>query len=331
MTVEIMPIRSREEWLRWRQRDITASDLAAIVGANRYSSAGRVWAEKKGYVEAGVEASHMMARGQWMEPAIAAMLAERHPDWTIQPARVYLRDAALRIGCTPDLVVVDPARPGFGVVDMKCHAARVFRRDWLPPADDEADDEEGYDEASVRAPLAYQLQVLMQARMAGASWGMLAPLALGEFRADLHEVPVDVGQDAAWANALAWVAAFWSAFDAGRMPYEPSEMDKETLAAIWPREAEAAAAPLDLSGNAGLIAALDERERLKALIKEAEERCGAIEAATMAAMRDAGLAQAGRWRLKWSTEDRKEYTVHFEAVSRRVLRISAPKPKKGKA
>src|SRR5579859_7575536 len=101
VSIERIPIESREQWLSLRRNDITASDVPAVCGEGLYGSATRVWAEKKGLIPA-AEMSDVMKRGIWGEAAVVEALKDERPHWQLRRAKVYVRDAEARLGCTPD-------------------------------------------------------------------------------------------------------------------------------------------------------------------------------------------------------------------------------------
>ena len=73
-----------------------------------------MWADKRGIgVNKGDNAA--MRRGRLMEPAVAAALAETHPDWDVRKYTEYWRESELRIGCTPDYQLFNAER-GLGLL-----------------------------------------------------------------------------------------------------------------------------------------------------------------------------------------------------------------------
>ena len=59
----------RQEWLKWRQKGITGTDISAIMGLNPWKSASDVWKEKKG-IASQVEENKAMQRGKTLEPIV---------------------------------------------------------------------------------------------------------------------------------------------------------------------------------------------------------------------------------------------------------------------
>src|SRR4030095_11106389 len=107
--IERHPITSREEWLRHRQQDVTASVVGALFGVHPYQTPAGLWAEKTG-VELPRRDTAEVRRGGLLEGAIAEAGREERPRWTIHPPREYLRNPDIRLGATPDFAVVDHDR-----------------------------------------------------------------------------------------------------------------------------------------------------------------------------------------------------------------------------
>lgn len=76
MTVLDHPVTDRSEWLAWRRRGIGASDVPAILNLSPWASPYSVYAEKRGLVP-DTDATEAMALGLALEPVIAALFHER--------------------------------------------------------------------------------------------------------------------------------------------------------------------------------------------------------------------------------------------------------------
>ena len=89
----------------------------------------RLYAEKRG-TEFVQEDTKAMRRGRWMEPAVAKAVEEMRPEWTLEPARHYLRDPELRLGATPDFYIHGEIHGRLGILEAKTVAPSVYARDW---------------------------------------------------------------------------------------------------------------------------------------------------------------------------------------------------------
>ena len=61
---------SHEEWLCWRKKGIGGSDVSAILGINKWTSAFELWLDKTNQKNDPVEVNEAMELGIVMEPAI---------------------------------------------------------------------------------------------------------------------------------------------------------------------------------------------------------------------------------------------------------------------
>lgn len=61
---------SREEWLRWRKKGIGGSDVAAILGINKWTSAIELWLDKTNQKNDPKEVNSAMEWGTILEPVI---------------------------------------------------------------------------------------------------------------------------------------------------------------------------------------------------------------------------------------------------------------------
>src|ERR1019366_6603357 len=167
-------IRSEADWLEMRKQDVTASDIAALVGKHEVLSHYGLWLLKAGNILPEVE-SDPMSRGKLLEPVIIGLVKKLHPDWTVISANdYYYRDAGARIGATPDLLAMAPSDPV--VIDAKTVDLWTWKKEW-----DDGD--------SIPARVYMQLQV--QAALTGADEAYVAVLVWGG-RLDFRMLPVKV-------------------------------------------------------------------------------------------------------------------------------------------
>jgi predicted phage-related endonuclease len=301
MTIEKHIVEPRSpEWLAMRKRDLTASDLGAVAGIDRYRTPLRIFREKRGEVPVDPE-NNIMRRGRWLEPAVIFALREKHPDWTIEPAGFYIRDASIRLGATPDVIA-----NGTINVQLKVITRPAFERDW----------------ADNGAPLTYILQTVCEGMLLDAERSILAALVLDTYSADLvvRDVPRHAGAE---AHIRDIAVRFWDNVEAGRPPLPDYSRDREILERMYPPRPELES--LDLSTDNRIRELLDTRSRLKGEIKAAGELCDQVDAEIIDKLKGAPAARCDGWRLSWKEEHRAEYTV--KESTRRVLRITETKEK----
>jgi len=309
--VERSPITSRDQWLALRKRDVTASDVPAVCGEGMYGSAAKVWAEKRGMLSP-QEMTEPMKRGLWGEAAVFEAIAWENPDWELRRAKVYLRDAAARLGATPDGAAIVPGRDGLVVVQCKIVAAPVFKKEWLANPDDDVE----FGDAWV--PLGYQLQTLTESMLADASCAVLAALVVDTFKWTLRTFWIE-RHAGAEAMIREKVGAFWANYlDPGIQPPIEPERDADLVKALFPVDD---GTEIDLSADNMVPTLLDERDEIKTRLKADKDRCDTIETDIKGKLGEHtyGRLSDGR-RISWKSQSRKAYEV--AAASYRVLRVT---------
>jgi predicted phage-related endonuclease len=309
MKVDRHPITDRAAWLALRQQDVTASVAGAVLGAHAYTTAFELWALKSGLLAEDPEETPAMRRGRLLEDDALQVLAEERPDWQVIPANdAYLRAPALRVGCTPDAYAIDPTRAGRGVIQVKTASDMVFRRSWR--------DEDG----AVTPPLWIAVQAIVEAKLAGAQWAAVAVLVVGH-GLDLHVLDIPL-HEGIWHRLVGEVRLFWERVAAGTAPAADYARDGDTIAALWPPDADGEA--LDWSADNRAAALIDEREEVAAAAREAAERKRALDAELVEK-----LAGATRARLADGREVTRTFQTRGEHVVRAstfpVIRIRKPK------
>ncbi|MHB1475653.1 MAG: YqaJ viral recombinase family nuclease [Dermatophilaceae bacterium] len=196
------------EWHEQRRHGIGGSDLAAILGISPWTTPLAVWAEKTGRSPGAAETT-AMRMGSLLEPVVAALYADQHPEHDVQQIGQALsledpvmRGSADRIAHTDDATII---------IEIK-----TTRRpeDWwggeIPPH--------------------YMLQLQHYLRVYGVSHGVFAVLAHGR---DYSETPVEYDahlMDDVWAEARAW----WDAHVITDTPPDPTfPADSSILAHTW--------------------------------------------------------------------------------------------------
>lgn len=278
-------IKDRGHWLSMRATDVTASVAGAVLGIHPYQTPYGLWSLKSGQTSEDVQETSAMLRGTLLEPAAIEMLKRERPTWRVDyPLGHYWRHDAIRIGATPDAMAVDPERDGFGVIQVKSVEPRIFRETWVDP-----------DTREILPPMWIAVQALVEAKLTGASWAVVAVMRVGHgVDFDLIEVPIHEG---AWARLVAEVGDFWKRVANNDPP--PPDFGKDG-AMFLANFAGDDAVEIDLAGDNRLLAILDERETLKAAEKagaEAEKKRKALDAEILSKMGTAGRARAGDGRV----------------------------------
>ncbi|PWT89277.1 MAG: endonuclease [Acidobacteria bacterium] len=296
--IKRLRITSEKDWLRWRQKEITASVIGAIWGLHPYETIYGLHAKVSGMKLPAGRDNTVMARGRELQELTGRYVARAHPRWKIRACDYYLRDTKRRFGGTPDFFVrTDTGRKG--LVEAKTVATAQFRQHWahgVPPW--------------------IALQTLTCAMLARAEFAIVAALEIKSWGPpELHEFVVP-RHPAAEQRILEGVAAFWSDIDAGRIPNPDYSRDRGLIMASLP--AAIKGKTVDLSSDNRMPELLRERAKLKQQIDEAQEALDAIETEAKDKIGDAEIAIVNGWRVTLKEISKKEHVV--KATTYRQLR-----------
>jgi predicted phage-related endonuclease len=306
--IEWHKFETEAQWLELRNRfrDVTASVAPALYGLG-YMTRLKLHLQMSGVDFSAPDRNDaVLRRGRWMEPAVALAVSERHPEWKIEPAKVYLRDPELRLGATPDFFIHNDPR-GLGVLECKTVAPSKWESQW---------------DRGRTPPLEHILQNTVQMMLSGAKFGYIAALLVDAYRMDLAlcEVP---GHPGAEDRIRDDVRKAWADVAAGREPQPDYARDAEAIRVLT-RTATTDKA-FDATGHNELPVILAQRAALMARIKQDRTRCDEIENEVKHLLGDAvtvnGLPD---WRISFKPTDFKGYTV--KARTSRVLRITDKRP-----
>lgn len=286
-----------DAWLEARRNGIGASDAAAILGVNPWTSPFALYCEKLRLRPSSREETEAMEWGKTLEPFVATKYQQQTDRQILDPGRFTVRyaDAPPYLLATLDREIVGDSR-GPGV--LECKTCSAFK----------ADEWEGGD-----APMAYLVQLQHQLAVTGYTWGSLAVLIGGQrFRY------VDVERnDKLIARLLEQEAEFWDRLlRQDPPPVDASEATADLLAEIYPRDDGHVIALPDeaLEWDRARLEAIEAIEAAKARKTEAENKLrAALGAATKGII--------GSWvAYSCKTQTRKSYTV-AEATFRVLRRV----------
>ena len=296
--IEKFPVMERAEWLARRSLDLTASDIGAAIGRDRFKTPLALYAEKTGDLMPAAD-NAAMRRGRWLESAVLSALRDEHPDWEIRPVGLYYRDPSLRLGATPDFVGLTD-QPGVTNIQAKVVSRPIFDRDW-----------------SDGPPMSYVLQTLTETMLMDAQQGLVAALVIDTYSADLQTFPVP-RHAGAEAKVREIAADFWKNVATGKRPAVDASRDAELIEAMYPLPTVPDA--LDLSRDNMAAALLPEWYALKTGMAIDKKRLGEIETEIKAKLGDHERATLPGWAISWKAQTRAEHVV--KASTFRVLRIS---------
>jgi predicted phage-related endonuclease len=179
MTLDIIPITSREQWHAERAKDVTSTQVAALFDASPYLTHLELWHQKaNGYFEEFV-ADERVRWGDRLEAAIAAGVAEELNLRGMRKWNSYHRQRSLRLGASYDFEATDAATNSV-LVEVKNVDSFEFREKWNGEGD------------SLMAPPHIELQVQTQLMLhPGAAYSIIAVLVGGNTLHTLRRVRDD--------------------------------------------------------------------------------------------------------------------------------------------
>ncbi len=262
MEVRIRRKTSREEWLEWRLDAINASESPGLLGLDKYHTPLSLYHAKKGREI--TPDNGVLRRGRWYEPMVIEGVQELHPEWQITRCQDYRDIPASRIGCTIDAIVTDPAREGFGILEIKTVSPAVFREDWMT------------EDGIVEIPVKHQVQTIHQAKLTGASWAHVGVGVVDAHNPDVQDFEVPIHSEAAskvWERIKLAAADFWAHFDADIEP-DVSDCDGDLIKRLYP---QAIGDAIDLSADNEIREWIERRAEINARIAPLAKQVRAIE------------------------------------------------------
>ena len=286
--VERYQPKTRAEWLALRRRDVTASQIAALIEEHPYTTPLQLWQEKTGRKVSDDDIiDDAMERGLELQEIAVKRLARKLPTAKLEfnDANEYWRDPALRIGCTPDVLASDPTR-GKGVVELKAIEPSIYKHTWPDGV----------------PPFYVKAQVITQAHLVGAEWAAIGVLRVGfKVEFDLIDVPLRIEEWRALQNAA---SLFWQDVDSDIAPLPDFARDGAVIAEL---AGPSDGTHLDLSMDNELIDALYRREEHKKLMGMLDDELEAIDA--MIRFKAGPPRNPDRWRFPADAQDRTSEAI----------------------
>lgn len=307
--IEQISIRNAAAWHRHRQRDVTASVAGALLGLHEWISPYELWALKSGLIDADPEESEAMKRGRLLEPVAVQLLGELRPTWGIVhnsgAGMRYFRDAASRLGGTPDVLADDPDR-GPGVVQIKSVERSTFRRKW--------EQEDG----SIEPPTWIAVQAIVEAYLTGSQWAAVAPLVIGHgIELPIIDIPMIPG---VIERVAAESRAFWQMVESGEEPIPDYSRDAGVIDRLYSADD---GDEVDLSQDERIHTLVVERAGVRRALAANEKAAAEIDAEIKARMKGASIAYLkGGKRITWKMQRRPG--PDGRAALFRVLRVPEP-------
>ena len=265
-------------WHALRAKDITSTEASALFNMSPYATLYELWQIKSGAMESAFEDNERIQAGRIIEPAIAALVAERY-GVVVEPFKAYATDTDDRIGSSFDYRIIgvtdahvedESMRDMFhqfgpGILEAKNVDGLIFKRKWL---DDET-------------PAHIEIQLQHQLELSGYGWGAVCALVGGN-----RLVPYVRERDAAVGRAIrAKVREFWKSIETGQSPPIVYPDDADVVIALHQFSDGSVLDLREDSEAATLFAAYDD---VKAQIKALEENEKVLKASIMELAGEAG-------------------------------------------
>jgi putative phage-type endonuclease len=311
VTVEILTPPSHAEWLELRHDTVGASEAPAILGVHPYMTPYQLWAKKSGLV--GPDADNkQMRRGRLLEPLGIELLRAERPGWAIAanpiPGGKFYRDLEAGLSCTPDTEILDSARDGMGVCNIKTVNVHTFKSEWVIDGD-------------IQLPVYVAIQVMQEMYLTGASWGCV--LAVVGFDLDACIIDVEIHNGVMMRIKRA-AQDFLRRVRENDPPPPNYARDGATIAALYDEDD---GGEVDLIGNARAVQLVERREQAKNIESngaEAAKMRKVIDSELIDILGNAARGILGDGRvIEAKTIRRAAYTV--EPTSYRAVKIKTPK------
>ena len=182
------------EWHELRKSGVGGSDVAAIVGVSKWTSAYALWAQKSGLIPDDMSDSEAMEWGRILEPVIRQRFADKHPEWEIVESKATFRSREQSWLLANVDGFIDFGNNEWGLLEIKTAA---YEDDWANGV-----------------PLYYQTQVRHYMRVFGLKRAFVAVLFHGSAYKEF-EIIADSFLDFA---DVEMVEQFWKNVESGEAP-----------------------------------------------------------------------------------------------------------------
>lgn len=253
MSIESWKIGSRDEWLARRQRNINASEAAALFGpkVHPYLTPLKLWNIKCEGV-GDDEDTPTKKRGRLLEPVAIALLQEERPQWRICGSDVYFWDPETRMGATPDADAYEPAA-GHGAIQIKSVGPFAWKRNWHTP------------EGEIYVPTWIAIQATVEAYLTGSAWAGVMALRLGDGGLDYHYVDIPLKMHLI-RKIEALIADFWRLVEDHTPPAAELSQDRQLIMDMWAGDGSI----IDLTWDEDFGGLVSERKKETAIVRAGE-------------------------------------------------------------
>ena len=323
MTIQAFKPDSREQWLSGRRKTIGASEIAALFGVHSYMTAFELFLIKTGKYTKGFDSTVInddsiilppTERGNFLEEKALELCGKLRPEWRIVsnqiPGGVVYIDQERGLSSTPDALIYEDLKPGYGSLQIKNIEPMIFKFKWQD------------DNGNIDVPVDVAIQAMQDAVMSGADRAYVGVMTVG-FEVQFRLFEITILPDLI-DNITIKAAEFWRRVEEND-PYAPDyARDGEVLAGLYPVKP---GTKIDLSTNNRIGELCQQKGEWTRRGTNAERALETLNAEIIEMMQGAEVALHPAFNITRKITKRKEITI--AACEFPVLRVTNKKAKDG--
>lgn len=289
-------IHSRDEWLKWRERNIGASDVAALFGQHPYLTPLKLWAWHRGEAVRDTQDNAAMRRGRIFERAVLSAYQEEHHELYLQPGEEYHEIPSLRLGATPDAWAVEAGGEP-ELVQIKTVAPGKFENEW----------QDG-------PTLSYLMQIQTEMLVLNAKRGRLVVMVMDGFNLPIHEYRFPAMPEY-HEGLVRMIDRFWRQVEEGKQP-DALAGDCDVLQQLHPEHIPGST--IALGGMPRIREAIERMKKAQSAIGQQNKIVEAAKAEICAALGNHERGVLPGWTINWPTVPESFVPGHTRKAHRRL-------------
>lgn len=271
---------SRDEWLAMRKNSIGGSEIAAVLGMNRWKTPFQVWAEKTGRTDSSVQKNEAMYWGTVMESILREEFAKR-TGYQVKEAH-YIFASVENSFLTANIDgYVDLGNGEYAVLEIKT-AGNYAESDW-----------------NDGCPIEYYLQVQHYLYITGMFKAFIAVLIGGN---QFKYIEVDRDEDTI-KTIVCCAKQFWNLVQTDTPP-AVTDKDNALLATLYP-----SSKAVTVKMPEEYRAVLRQYNEAKQAIDQAKKAKEEAEAKIKSFMQDNDSAVIDNYKITWKTAERNSLSA----------------------
>lgn len=271
---------SRDEWLEIRKKSIGGSEIAAVIGMNRWKTPFAVWAEKTGRIDSSVQQSESMYWGTVMEAILREEFSKR-TGYAVKEAH-YIFASIDNPFLTANIDgYVDLGNGEYAVLEIKT-AGNYAESDW-----------------NDGCPIEYYLQVQLYLYITGMKKAFIAVLIGGN---NFKYLGIESDEDTI-QTIICCAKQFWQLVQTDTPP-AVTDKDNALLATLYP-----SSKAVTVKMPEEYRAVLRQYNEAKQAIDQAKKAKEEAEAKIKAFMQDNDSAVIDNYKITWKTAERNSLSA----------------------